>query len=316
MSDIQVSVCLITYNHSAYIREAIESVLMQQVNFSWEIIIADDCSTDDTRTIIEEYRTKYPQLIKTLFQPHNVGGGKNFVDLLNAANGKYIAYLEGDDYWIDKHKLQKQYVYMERNSNISLCYHQSNRVYTKLTPWALKNQDKGPNYTSNDSDEPITTINTLLDKGWFILSNTMFFKNIKLPTGFEYLHIGDFPLHVLLADKGDIGFIKEIMGVYRINHLGLSTTTINVVNLEQRKKLFFNEISMYDFINYETRFKYDFIIQVKIYNVFWGYLMFLLKSNSLRFYYPIFYILKKYGFYFFLKHTFKKMKMNLTVLLC
>ena len=106
MSKPLVSVCIITYNQESYIRQAIESVLMQKVNFPWEIIIADDCSKDKTREIILEYKDRFPDLIKPLFQKRNVGGGKNFTDLINAATGKYVAYLEGDDYWTDDGKLQ------------------------------------------------------------------------------------------------------------------------------------------------------------------------------------------------------------------
>src|SRR5260221_9377408 len=107
MSTPLLSVCLITYNHSKFIRQAIEGVLMQSVNFSWELIIADDCSTDGTREILLEYKQKYPDFIKLILQKQNVGPAKNWLGLITSPKSKYIAYFEGDDFWIHPFKLQK-----------------------------------------------------------------------------------------------------------------------------------------------------------------------------------------------------------------
>ena len=94
-----VSVVTITYNHAPYIAKCIEGVLMQQVNFPMEFIIAEDCSTDGTRTICEEYAAKYPDLIRLITSEHNVGYNPNELRAMKAVRGKYIAYCEGDDYW-------------------------------------------------------------------------------------------------------------------------------------------------------------------------------------------------------------------------
>jgi glycosyltransferase involved in cell wall biosynthesis len=118
-----LSVCMITYNHIKYIREAIDGVLMQKVNFPWEIIIADDFSTDGTREIVLEYKKKYPNLIKLILQENNVGPAKNFMDLMSAPKSKYIAYIEGDDYWTDDLKLEKQVSLMLENPGCSISVH-------------------------------------------------------------------------------------------------------------------------------------------------------------------------------------------------
>ena len=128
MKEPLVSICLITYKHEKYIGQAIDGILMQEVNFPYEIIIADDFSTDQTRKIILDYKNRFPEIIKTIFQIENVGAGRNFVDLINAAEGKYIAYLEGDDFWIDSQKLQVQYDFLEANKDeetyrTCTCYH-------------------------------------------------------------------------------------------------------------------------------------------------------------------------------------------------
>jgi glycosyltransferase involved in cell wall biosynthesis len=123
MSAPVLSVCLITYNHVKYIRQAIDSVLMQRVNFSWELIIADDYSTDGTRDVLVEYKEKHPDRITLLLQSKNVGAAQNWLDLITTPKAKYIAYFEGDDYWTDPLKLQKQVDFLETNDDFVACYH-------------------------------------------------------------------------------------------------------------------------------------------------------------------------------------------------
>lgn len=115
MAGIKLSVCCVTYNHERYLPTALNSVLAQDVNFDFEIIIGDDFSTDGSRKIIEEYHNRYPEKIKPIFQPINSGGKKNFIDVRNAAKGEYIIMLETDDYWINNNKLQRQVEYLDSN---------------------------------------------------------------------------------------------------------------------------------------------------------------------------------------------------------
>src|SRR6187402_2860382 len=120
-----VSVCLITYNHKEYIVQAIESVLMQKTSFGWELIVADDYSTDGTRDILLEYQKQYPELITLILQEHNVGPAKNWMTLMEKPRTKYIAYFEGDDYWTDPLKLQKQVNVLEKNDELAIAAHGS-----------------------------------------------------------------------------------------------------------------------------------------------------------------------------------------------
>ena len=124
-----LSVCLITYNHVKYIEQAIEGVMLQQVNFPWELIIADDCSTDGTREIVLRYQKKYPEIIKLILQEKNTGPTQNFMDLITYPSSKYIAYFEGDDYWTDPLKLQKQVDFLEANEDYSICFHEAMVLY-------------------------------------------------------------------------------------------------------------------------------------------------------------------------------------------
>lgn len=121
--EIIVSVCMITYNHEKFIREAIEGVLMQKTTFPIELIIGEDCSTDLTRKIVEEYAEKYPKLIRILLPEENLGMSENFIETMQAARGKYIALCEGDDYWTDPYKLQKQVDFLDNNKKYDLCSH-------------------------------------------------------------------------------------------------------------------------------------------------------------------------------------------------
>ena len=121
-SQLLVSVAVITYNHEKYIRQALDSILMQQTVFDFEIVIGEDCSTDNTREIIQSYQIKYPERIKLVTSESNVGPMPNVVRTYKACRGKYIAVLEGDDYWIDPLKLEKQVDLLEANPEFSMCF--------------------------------------------------------------------------------------------------------------------------------------------------------------------------------------------------
>jgi glycosyltransferase involved in cell wall biosynthesis len=117
-----VSIAMLTYNHSNYIVNAIEGILMQQTDYTYKIIIAEDCSTDNTREIIIKYQNKYPDKFKLILQDKNVGPQINNYNLLTNLEGKYIAALEGDDYWIDPLKLQKQLDFLENNPDYGIVF--------------------------------------------------------------------------------------------------------------------------------------------------------------------------------------------------
>jgi glycosyltransferase involved in cell wall biosynthesis len=120
-----VSVFMITYNHEPYIAQALDSILMQKVNFDLDIVIGEDHSTDRTAEIVKAYASKYPDKIKAVYQEKNLGSTRNFIETLRRCTGKYIAYLEGDDYWTDPLKLQKQADLLEKIPSISLVFHQA-----------------------------------------------------------------------------------------------------------------------------------------------------------------------------------------------
>ena len=121
--NIMVSVIMITYNHERFIREAIDSILMQKTNFDFEILIGDDASTDGTGKIVQEYADRFPNKIHAVIRSTNIGATKNSYDILCRAKGKYLASCEGDDYWTDEYKLQKQVDVLEKNPQYVACVH-------------------------------------------------------------------------------------------------------------------------------------------------------------------------------------------------
>lgn len=138
VSDIQVTVWCLAYNHEKYIRKTLEGFVSQKTNFKYEVLVHDDASTDRTAEIIREYEAKYPDIIKPIYQTENQHSkGLKLADnfLRPNAKGKYIAFCEGDDYWCDPEKLQKQYDIMEKNPDVILCVHKV----------ACINEDGSPN---------------------------------------------------------------------------------------------------------------------------------------------------------------------------
>lgn len=117
-----VSVCMTTYNHEAYLPRAIESVLEQQAGFGVELVLGEDCSTDGTRRVCEAYAAKYPDRIRLVTSSGNVGWRANYRRTFEACRGKYVAYLDGDDWWCDPHKLQRQVDLLEADPACGMCY--------------------------------------------------------------------------------------------------------------------------------------------------------------------------------------------------
>lgn len=223
-----VSICCITYNHEPYIRDAIEGFLMQKTNFPVEILIHDDASTDGTADIIREYEAKYPDIIKPIYQTENqYSKGINpypaFVYPL--ARGKYIALCEGDDYWIDPYKLQKQVDFLEANPEYSLCFHNSMLIYEGR----------------EDLNKPFKKIETReysgeeILKEWTIPTATVVFRiDAYKPVHHPNFLYGDIILFLSLAENGKIWGTGEIMSVYRKHDGGMTSAKNN--SLEKRKK--------------------------------------------------------------------------------
>jgi glycosyltransferase involved in cell wall biosynthesis len=303
-----VSVVMITYAHENYIEQAINGVLMQECDFEVELIIANDCSPDTTDAVIMEILKTHPKAswIKYIRHEKNIGAMANFVFTLKEAKGKYIALCEGDDYWTDPLKLQKQFNFMEIHKECSICYHQIKWIYTFPEPFG-KNEHLN---ISNIDDQEISSIEHLIKIGWYIRSSSMFYRNFKLPEGFIDLYIGDYPLHVLLADRGKIGFIKDCMSVYLVHQNGLSANILNNQKFEIVNKNFEDKIKMYEFLNHETKFKYTYLFSINIFDTVFNHLRYLANKRNLFFLKILANYILKFGLIFFIKYltlkVFKK----------
>lgn len=214
-----VSVCCITYNHRPFIREAIEGFLMQQTSFPYEILIHDDASTDGTAEIVREFADKHPGFIIPILQTENQwsrGVRPSTTYVWPRARGKYIALCEGDDYWTDPFKLQKQVDFLEKNGMYSACAHQSIVIYKNATFQSHEFRKNVPE---------VLKLNDLLDGRKFhtasVIFRTEIVKKNSIP---DDVISGDRALNFLLVSIGPIGFINESMCVYRKSDSGLSAT--------------------------------------------------------------------------------------------
>ncbi|MFN4147629.1 MAG: glycosyltransferase family 2 protein [Runella sp.] len=244
-----VSVVILTYNQKNFIAKAIESALSQKTNFDFEILVGDDFSTDGAREIIFEYQQKHPDKVKAVLHPKNLGqnGLFNTIETLKLAKGKYIAPMDGDDYWTDTAKLQRQVDFMEANPTFSACFHNALITY----------EDGSPSHVLNPPDQKaVTTVEDLIgeDEIWFMATSAVMFRNelMYYPEWFLQSSSGDIPRYVILAKHGPIGYLPEVMSVYRKNRGGASFRD-NYVDAH----FLYNRIKMYKGINQELHYQYD-----------------------------------------------------------
>lgn len=219
-----VSVCIFTYNYEKYLAEAIESVLAQETDFPVEIVIGDDCSSDDTRKIARQYAADHPGRFILSFNETNIGGTRNWLRTMNQCNGKYIALLDGDDYFTDTRKLQKQYDALEHNPEYVLCFHGVEEKYDDID-----GLDKIVVFEKEEYE-----LEDFLRRGWFIRTGSTFFRNGIAPVdppewvdNFPYRY--DTILHVFLCMHGKALFIKDVMSVWRKHSKGMSKVLMDKV---------------------------------------------------------------------------------------
>ncbi len=205
-----VSVCMITYNHEHYIKQALEGVLMQQGKFRTELILSNDASTDGTDKMIRENWPDTSSItLRYTNHPSNIGMIPNFKYALEQCTGSYIAICEGDDYWTDPLKLQKQVDFLEQNSLFTLCFHNV-AVYDENTK----------TITRDLITRSVTEITTLKDlaKGNYIHTPSVMLRNtFFLPDWFENVYLGDWSLYMIAVGNKKIKKIEETMAVYRVS---------------------------------------------------------------------------------------------------
>ena len=251
-----VSIAMLTYNHRDYIEEAIDSVLAQITNFPIQLVIADDFSLDGTREIVLKYQEQYPDKIKLILQNKNVGASRNNISLFENLEGKYVAALEGDDYWTDPYKLQKQVDFLENNEEYGLVHadiNSYNQSSQKFTYNANKNQSN-----TREASTKEELFSRLLEGDYLIRTATVVFRNSLLqaipPNKIEFL-MGDTPLWLDLSQITKFKYFDEVNTVYRVLPESASKSV-------DQKKLARFRLSIIEMQIYYLK-KYNYVIKEK-----------------------------------------------------
>ncbi|WP_310587752.1 glycosyltransferase family 2 protein [Dyadobacter sp. CY312] len=249
---MKVSVCVVTYNHEKFVPKMLDSLLMQETTFPYEIIVGDDCSKDNTVSILKEYQSRFPDKIRLLLQSKNLGlnGKYNALNTFANAKGEYIAQFDGDDYLTSPHKLQKQVEMLDANPHYSASYHNAMAIY---------DDNSAPSHLVNMLKKPEVTVDDLIgeDELCFIATSSLMFRRADFeknpdPEWTNLSTSGDIPRNIMLASRGPIGYIDEVMSVYRKNRGGAS-----FADNHYSSDFLFNRIQLYSNINKEFNYRYD-----------------------------------------------------------
>lgn len=229
--DCAVTICCITYKHEEYIRDALDSFLMQKTNFKYKIFVGEDCGPDGTADIVREYAEKYPDKVVPFLRENNMGAQANLIDLCNHATSPYIAFCEGDDYWVDEYKLQKQYDYMQANPDLRVAF--TKAEISAPDDWFLRSWFKAdeqgrlvfpdcePTYKPKKND-----LYTANDCVWVFPAHTatVFYRwnyDVKIPDWYFTGIVGDHPIFMMQLGEGKAGMLNDITAVYRRSNVGV-----------------------------------------------------------------------------------------------
>ncbi len=241
-----VNICMITYNHEPFIREAIEGVLMQQTSFPYILVIGEDCSTDNTLEICQEYARTYPEKIQLLTEEQNLGMLPNFKRTLEACTGKYIALCEGDDYWTDPLKLQRQVEFLEENVMFGGTAENASVLF-----------DDGTTIRFGRRNSRILSIAEIIRCRQFATASLLFRNQIMLPPDFLELIVGDSPLSILIQSYQPIYYNNVVSSIYRRGSQGI---TYHFKTKHYRESLIKHNLIMDNWTDY----KYSYLFRRRI----------------------------------------------------
>ena len=216
----EVSVIMLTYNHEPWIAQSIESVLAQETPFEVELLVSEDCSTDGTRAIVLDYARRHPGRIRTFLSERNLCSNEVFARALRAARGRYVASLDGDDYWTSPHKLRKQVEYLRAHPECALCHHDVAVLF-----------DDAPDTTGdprsfNELRPPdVAGLDRLLRDCFVAACSPLIRRDAiaDLPAWYDEAELADWALYIIAAQHGTLGYLDERLGVYRRHGGGLWT---------------------------------------------------------------------------------------------
>lgn len=242
-----VSVSIITYNHKRFIAQCLEGVLQQITNFDFEVIIGDDSSTDGTTEICQEYQNKYPDKIKlnirarehVIYINKKPTGRHNFIENLKLCNGNYIALTDGDDYWTDPYKLQKQVDFMQSSPEYGICFHNVNMLSEETKSISKDIIARNVNET--------TSVDDLLRGNYIHMTSVLIRNNFSLPEWFKKAELGDWAFYLIVVGNQKIKKITDIMAVYRVHHTGIwsgESEKFRVFSLYKVNKLILKKLKL------------------------------------------------------------------------
>lgn len=230
MQSTKISVVVTAYNHEKYIGQCLDGIVQQKGSFVLEVILGDDCSSDRTRQIMQDYQGKHPGAFVLLPPTANLGIQNNIKRCLAASSGGYIAFCEGDDYWIDKYKLQKQLEFLEGHPDYSLCFHSFLICYESETRYALS-----PAFLLLKKDT--LTTQDLIEANWIAnFSVCMYRASIvkQIPEDIFGLPTADWMFNMACGRLGKIGYIRDLMSVYRIHAKGAWSSKSSIDQLHDQ----------------------------------------------------------------------------------
>lgn len=296
-----VSIFCLVYNHEDYIRECLDGILSQECAFRYEVVVHDDASTDSSASIIKEYQAKFPEVIRPIFQSENHYkkiGFNGIIKLMNShCSGRYAAFCEGDDYWIDPRKLQKQVDFLESHPDYSMC----------CSDARIKSPDGELDWCRyrRNCDAPLNDI--INGGGYFIPTPSLMFRRLILSCNIPECHVADYPLQIFCALKGKVYWFCEKQVVYR--YKSESSWSKNIRSLSVKVKLpgWISEIEMLKAMDrlsggvYSKLFKKriaDFIASV----ICVEYDSYDILYDALKDYMPCFTFRHRFKLYFFSRH--------------
>ena len=257
-SDVLVSICCTAYNLEKYISQTIESFLSQKTTFKYEIIVGEDCSKDSTRQILLKYSEKYPDLIQVIMSEANVGIARNYKRVLERAKGKYIAICDGDDYWVDPLKLQKQVDFLENNCEYVICCHYSNLVDSE---GKITYANPSPKVLIYSYSDILTGKRTETRNSSLVIHNNEEFKTLTTKDWLLDVYAQDrfLKLFATAVTNRKIYVMPELMGCYRVHQGGIwSMAGTKIIGFKTRS----------DFNLIINNFKYSSVEKRKLFNIY------------------------------------------------
>lgn len=203
-----MSVCIRSYNQETFIADALDSVLMQKTNFPFEIIISDDCSTDSTPIILRKYQEQFPDKIRLLLSEKNIGGPENLKRVIEASNAKYVTCLDGDDFYTDEYKLQKQVDFLEAHSEYAACFHNT---------WYADEKGRLCGLFNRPDFHAVHDAHEFISERWFVPIHSAVIRReyIEFPEWYNTVMNDDYVVHLSVVKNGPYYYMPDVMVAYR-----------------------------------------------------------------------------------------------------